>query len=164
MVKNVTATASGGSANYCVYNYSSSSPTMSNVTATASGGSANYGVFNYSSSSPTMSNVTATASGGTHSYGVYNYYSSPTMSNVTATASGGSIASYGVLNYSSSSPKIRRSTMDGTTGGLYTDSTSTATVSQSTIIGGVNAGTGTKTCVACDNGSGTALNGSCTTP
>jgi hypothetical protein len=44
---------------------------MTNVTATASGGSYSYGVYNYSSS-PIMTNVTATASGGSYSYGVSN--------------------------------------------------------------------------------------------
>ena len=189
-VNNVTATASGGTNNCGVYN-ASSSPTMSNVTATASGGSYSYGVYNYNSSSPTMSNVTATVSGGTgENVGVYNYTSSsPTMSNVNATASGGTGQSIGVYNYVSSSPMmtnvtatatatgeelsigvycgssdptiIRRTTMEGDTNGLYITN-ATVTVSQSTIIGGVST-SGTKTCVACDNGTGTALLGDCTT-
>ncbi|WP_394931483.1 hypothetical protein [uncultured Ilumatobacter sp.] len=38
---------------------------MNNVTATATGGTNSYGVYNNSSSSPSMNNVTATATGGT---------------------------------------------------------------------------------------------------
>ncbi len=98
-------------------------------------------------------------SGGNTSYGVYNNSSSPVMTHVTATATEGG-SSYGVLNYGNSNPKIRHSAMEGGTYGLYTNTGCTSTVSQSTIIGGVG-GTGTKTCVACDNGSGTALNESC---
>lgn len=161
VIRHVTATASGGTYNYGVRN-SGSSPTMNNVTATASGETYNRGVYNSTSSSPTMTNVTASASGGTDSCGVYNVSSScPTMTNVTATASGGSSENYGVYNSSSSSPLIRRSTLEGEDYGLYSNS-ATATVSQSTIKNGASTySTGTNTCVACDNGSGVALNSDC---
>lgn len=47
----VTATATGGTnGNIGVYNYNNSSPVMTNVTATASGASYSYGVYNDSSS------------------------------------------------------------------------------------------------------------------
>jgi len=101
-----------------------------------------------------MTDVTATASLGIFHYGVYNNSSSPTMTDVTAKASGGAYYDRGVYN-ASSSPLIKRSTMDGDLDGLYADGDSTATVSQSTIVGGVG-GDGGKTCVACDNGSGAA--------
>jgi len=180
-VSNVTTTASGaGSVKYGVYNSNYSSPTMTSVTVTASGGGGSFGVYNsYSSpamtdvtvtavagssygvynesSSPTMTKVTATASGPS-SYGIYNASSSPTMTDVTATASGAS--SYGIAN-SSSSPIIRRSTMKGDNSSLYTGG-GTATVSQSTLIGRADVvDTGTNKCVACDNGSGTALGANC---
>jgi hypothetical protein len=105
MMSDVTATASGGSDNYGVANRNSSSPTMSDVTATASGGSDNYGVSNSSDSSPIMRDVTASASGSTNNFGVYNNSSSPMMSDVTATASGGS-GNFGVYNFSDSSPNM----------------------------------------------------------
>jgi hypothetical protein len=160
MVTTVTVIASGGSSNECVFNESSSSPTMKGVTAIASGGGNNQGIHNYQSSSPTMTDVTTTAFGGTTNYGVYNdYYSSPKMMGVIATAFGGT-TSYGVYNLDQSHPTIRHTTMSGGTDGLFVSGTSTSIVSQSTIIGGVSAG-GTKTCVACDNGNGTALNASC---
>jgi len=97
---NVTASASGGTTNYGVYN-GSSSPTMTNVTASATGGtnSYNYGVINFTSS-PMMTNVTASASGGIISCGVSNNSSSPTMTNVTASATG--TGSIGIWNVSSS--------------------------------------------------------------
>jgi hypothetical protein len=189
-MNNVTVWAFGGTYSYGVDNINGSFPTMNNVTATASGGTYSYGVHS-SSSIPTMINVTATASGGTYNHGVYNSSSSSTMINVTAAASGGAynygvynnalhpnslypptmmtgvIAkaaagtdSYGVFNTDSANPKIRRSTMDGQSLGLYTAQASTSMVSQSTIIGGAG-GPGTNQCVACDNGTGTALNATC---
>ena len=159
-VSHVTAKASGGTNNYGIFNFNSSWPTMTDVTAKASSGSANCGVYNYDNCSPTMTGVTAKASLGYYSYGVENSNtSSPTMIDMTVTASGWT-DSYGVYNYSSSSPTIRRSTMEGTTYGLYTSGTSsTATLSQSTIIGGASAVSGgTNKCVACDNGDGGTLN------
>ena len=156
----VTAEGYGGTSAIGVYNSHYSWPTMTDVTAKASSGSANCGVYNYDNCSPTMTGVTAKASLGYYSYGVENSNtSSPTMIDMTVTASGWT-DSYGVYNYSSSSPTIRRSTMEGTTYGLYTSGTSsTATLSQSTIIGGASAVSGgTNKCVACDNGDGGTLN------
>jgi hypothetical protein len=92
-MNNVTATAAGGTNNYGVYNVLSSSPSMNNVTATATatGSTLNYGVFN-DSSSPSMNNVTATAAGGTYSYGMYLVaYSSPTIRNSAITGTTNSI-------------------------------------------------------------------------
>jgi hypothetical protein len=185
-VNNVTAKASGGtSANVGVYNFQSSSPVMTLVNVVVSGGAGatnngvlnnyysspvmtlvnvvvtggteTYGVINVLYSSPVMTDIHIIASGGTSNYGVSNNsISSPVMTNVHALAFGGT-KSYGVWNDSSSSPMIRRSTMNGGTNGLFTDTYGTATVSQSTILNGVS-GSGTKSCVACDNGSGGALN------
>jgi hypothetical protein len=75
-----TGESAPGSLRAVVFNASNSSPTMTNVTATASGGSFSYGVFN-SNSNPTMTDVTATASGGSSAnYGVWNQNnSSPTI-------------------------------------------------------------------------------------
>ena len=109
-----------------------------------------------------LSSLTAENTGGsTHSIALFNSGASPIVKDVTATASGGSSINYGVYNYYSF-PKIRRSTMDGIGGGLRTYGTSTATLSQSTIIGGAETVSGgTNTCVACDDGSGGELNGTC---
>jgi hypothetical protein len=107
-----------------------------------------------------MNNVTAMASGGKYSYGIRNLeYSSPTMTDVTATASGAANGSYGVSSSMYSSPKIRRASMDGGTYGLYTGTLSGSMVSQSTIIGGAYGDA--NYCVACDNGTGKALDGNC---
>jgi len=152
----VIATASGGTYNFGVYN-ENSSPTMTDVTATASGGTYSYGVYHLYSSSSTMIGGTATASGGTNNHGVSNWYSSPTMIRGTARASGGT-SSVGVMNYMSSI-KISRSTIQGDTECLIGYSGSSTTVSQSTLIGTVD-NSGNK-CVACDNGSGTALGADC---
>ena len=178
----LNATASGGTENQGVYN-SFSSCNMIDVTASASGGDKSHGVHNHRSS-PTMIRVTATASAGTRSYAVYNYYSDAIMTDFTATASDGEynravynensspiiteltasalggINAYGVYNWPYSSPTIRRSTMKAPTGGLYMNDDTSAKVSQSTIIGGVS-GPGTKTCVACDDGNGNALDANC---
>ena len=138
-VRHLTVESDGTGQTYAVafYNYDSS-PAMSNVTATASGGTTNYGVYNYSSSSPTMDNVTATASGGTtYNYGVRNSSSSPTMNNVTATASGGT-SNYGVYN-SSSSPTIRDSVLTGDTNSVYR-SGGTVKVANSQLVGPLSSG------------------------
>jgi hypothetical protein len=187
-VANVTAAASGGTYCYGVFVYWSSSPMMTNITATASGGTTNVGFYNYYSSS-TMTNVTVAASGGTNSYGVRNASSSPVMTNVNATASGAGDSCYGVYNDDSSPvmdhviatasgavmgrndgvfnlnythSKIRHSVMKGTNSGLYTDSSSSCTVSQSTIMIRI-AGSldGAMTCIACDNSEGLALDKDC---
>lgn len=153
---NVTATSSKATYTCGIHNNYGSYPVMTDINVRASGGAETYGVFNGNNSGPTMTNVTALAFLGTENYGVRNEDSSPTMTNVTATASG--TVSAGVYNYQSS-PRIRRSTMQGDTAGLYSVG-GTTRVSQSSIIGGVN-GTGTKKCVASDNGYGEALNASC---
>jgi hypothetical protein len=161
----VTAEAHWGTTSMGVYNSISSCPslqTMTDVIATAMGVTTSYGIQNYYAS-PLMTGVSATASSGEdENYGVINSASSPTMNNVTATGSGGG-ASYGVYNYNYSQPAIRRSTIVGNNAGLYADDTSTARVSQSTIISDVG-GAGTKTCVACDDGNGAALNANCSAP
>jgi hypothetical protein len=126
----VTATASGGTNNYGVYN--GGSPTMISLTATASGGTNSYGVYNVGS--PTMISVTATASEGTNNHGVYNFNSSLTMNNVTAAASGGT-NSYGVYN-ASGSPTMRSVTATASGGtnnhGVYNFS-SWPTIQNSTV-------------------------------
>ena len=153
---NAVVSGGAGTSNNGILNNSYSSPVMTLVNAVVTGGTETFGVSNVFYSSPVMTDIHIIASGGTSNYGVYNQGSSPIMTNVHAVASGGS-KSYGTQNTSSSSPVIRRSTMNGGTDGLFTDTDSTTTVSQSTIINGVS-GSGTKSCVACDNGSGGALN------
>ena len=85
---NVTATATGGTYSYGVYN-TSSSPSMMNVTATATGGTDSYGVGNYSSSSPSVRSSSITGD-----YSIYNSVTSSaqvadTMLDGTVTAGGG---------------------------------------------------------------------------
>ena len=108
-----------------------------------------------------MNNVTATATGGTNSYGVVNSSSpSPTMNNVTATATGGTNSSYGVYNDLVSSPKIRNSSITGTTNSIFNDSSS-AQVADTMLDGPVTAGNGL-TCVGVHNDF-VALDGDCLT-
>ncbi|EFO81371.1 hypothetical protein OSCT_0770 [Oscillochloris trichoides DG-6] len=141
LISNVTLTASGGDAkNIGIYN-NASSPPISNVTITASGGTNNYGIVNFSSSSPPISNVTVTVSGGTENYGIFNFYSSPSISNVTATASGGT-NNYGIVN-ESSSPTIRDSVLSGSTYSVYNNG-GTSKVAYSMLDGPHSSGT---TCI-----------------
>ncbi len=82
-----------------------------------------------------MTGVTAAASGGTYSYGVFNYYSNL---------------------------KTRHTAMDGGTAGLFTSTSGTAPISQSTIINGVGVnGTRTNQSVSWDSGCGAALMTNC---
>ncbi len=112
------------------------------MTATASGGTNNYGVYNYFSSSPTMTNVTATASGGTYSYGVCNIISSsPAMTDVTATGSGGTY-NYGVYNNNSSTAKIDHSVITGSTYTVYVSTSSAAYIVNTRLDGGAVGGSG----------------------
>ena len=155
MVKNVVAKATGGESSYGVRNHHSS-PTLTGVTATGHGQTIGQGVHNYYYSHPAMTNVNADG-WGTNSCGIYNLsHSSPTMTGVTAMGGlGGN--SYGIYSLSVSCPTIRRSTIAGGIYAVYIAGDCTAMISQSTIVGRVN---GSK-CVACDNASGNALDGSC---
>ena len=153
----VTATATGSTGNYGVYN-TSSSPSMNNVTATTTGGTTGFGVYNFDSSSPSMNNVTATATDGIGNYGVYNTSSSPSMNNVTATgekiANSSLSTAFGVYNSDSfspvisssspvisSSPSIRNSSITGSTASISNVGTSNAKVAD-TALGGAVAGNG----------------------
>ena len=141
----VSASASGGTGSYGVYNYDSSSPTMTDVSASASGETYSYGVVNFSSSSPTMTDVSASASGGTQSYGVYNDdFSSPIINNSVIRASDGTGYNRGIYN-SASSPIINNSVIRAS-GGLSTygidntasSGTYTVLVNNSQVSGGTN--------------------------
>jgi hypothetical protein len=159
-LQQVLATATGGTVNNIgVCSYDHSSPIMTGVNVIASGGIANAGIYNYSFSSPIMTDVNIVVSTGTSlNHGVDNQdHSSPIMTGVNTIVSGGT-TNYGITNTDSSSPQIRRSSIAGATDGLHNIS-ATATISQSTIFNGVS-GTGF-TCVACDNGVGTALGAAC---
>lgn len=159
-LQQVSVTVSGGFVNYGIVN-TNSSPIMTGVNTDVSGGMGSVGVENDTNSSPTMTGVNTAVSGGeTSNVGIANYdNSSPIMTEVNTVASGGT-NNFGVYNGYNSSPRIRRSTLSGATNGLANSgSSSTATISQSTIINGVF---GTVfTCVACDNGSGIALSSAC---
>ena len=82
---------------------------MNNVTATATGGTRSYGVYNSQSSSPSMSNVTATATGGTNNSGVYNYSSSsPSVRSSSFTGD-----DYSIYNDGTSSAQVADTMLDG---------------------------------------------------
>jgi len=122
---------------------------MTNVTASASGGTYNYGVFN-ESSSPTMTNVSvsASASGGAFSFGVYNARSSPTINNSVISASGGT-GNYGIVNVAGSGSYtvlVNNSQISGSTRTIYNDPSFTTRVGASQLDGGAVAGGGTVTC------------------
>ena len=142
------------------------SPTMNNVTIKATGNSYSCGVSSTGSiSSPTMINSSVTASGeaeAEHVYGIrIEEWASFHMSNVSVSASGG-VINYGLFSSYNSLSTIRRSTLSGDTYGLIQNGNDfgRSTVSQSTITNGVGGG-GRKSCVACDDGSGSALSNDC---
>ena len=182
-MNNVTATATGGTNNYGVRNVSSS-PTMNNVTATATGGDFSYGVVN-TSSSPTMNNVTATATDGTHQLRRVQRFvvaddeqcdrhrhrrHQQLRRGQRFVVSDDEQRDrhrhrrqqpdYGVYNISSS-PKIRNSSITGTTSSVFNDE-STAQVAD-TALGGAVVGSGF-TCVGVYDTDFVAANGSCVTP
>ncbi len=123
----------------------SASPGLTHVTAESIGlgGSWHIGVYNYHSSSPTMTNVTATGSGGSSSIGVVvSRSSSPTMTNVTATGSGGSL-NEGVSISDFSSPTIKHSTLRGSTYSLFQANGAAAKVALTQLVGPVQNHTNT---------------------
>lgn len=61
----------GSGVSIALYN-NGASPVVQNVSATATGGTFNYGVYNEYSSAPTLTEVTTKASGGNYNYGVFN--------------------------------------------------------------------------------------------
>jgi hypothetical protein len=87
-LNSVTVEASGGIANYGVYNCNGAAPSMTHLRVLAAGRRCNIGVYN-DGASPTMQDVHVVAAGGHVGYGIYNHDSaSPTMTRVRATAAG----------------------------------------------------------------------------
>jgi hypothetical protein len=166
-LQQVLTTVSGGSNfTFGVYNTDHSSPIMTDVNVivqgSVDGNGFNFGVLNQDYSSPIMTRVNTVAQGGIFNYGVNNTdHSSPIMTDVNTAAPGGgsTYKNYGVFNCIFSSPQIRRSTLAGYNNGLVHDDSVTTTISQSTILNGVSGGG--YTCVACDNGAGSALSPAC---
>ena len=183
-LENVSIFVQGATKNYGIYN--SSNVKMANIFIKVSGGTHGYGIVNtpfYNpilngviisvvdtenakgilnrTASPTISDVEIEATGSSSSYGIYNTdRSTSVMSNITAFALG-SANSYGIFDSSESSSKIRRSTLSGETYGFNSSSDANPTIiSQSTIENGTG-GLGSKSCVACDNGSGSELTPGC---
>ena len=136
-MSHVTATASGGTNSYAVYN-KSCSPQMIQVASIASDGDSNQGIRN-ESASPEMTDITAKASGGSYSRAIYNTNSSPEVTNAIATASGATIQNIGVRNTDSSSPTIRNSVLTGTTYSVYRSS-GTPKVANSQLDGPLSSG------------------------
>lgn len=169
-ISNVTITVKNGETNQGVYN-TGSSPTLTNVTIFVSGPTSTYGwnkgIFN-NTSDATIVNSNISVSGNLSSYGnigIDNYDSSPVVTNVNASASGGTLnfgmVNDGIFSYVSA-PVIRHSTIEGTTIGInMTDLESSATISQTSVIGGVT-GPGTSSCVNSDNGVDKELDANCT--
>ena len=165
-LEGVSAEASGGTFSVGIDIHSGE---LKRVNAKASGTDQNMGIRSYFGSALTITEVVATASGGAESYGIYffNVYPRAEMTQVTATASGGTEKNFGVYQgITMYWPPliIRRSTVSGTTNGVYVENFSdydvgTAKVSQSTIIGSV--GGRPMECVACDDGAGGALGADC---
>ena len=160
----VNASAGFGHQNIGIANYNAPSVQMNRVVARAIGGSysLNDGILN-SHSQPVMFDVTAEAEGGMTNCGVRNRYSSPYMREVTVKAWDGS-NNYGIYNEGGTcAPIIQRSSVTGSTYGIYAiNSSGTTLFSQSAISGGSSvSGSAHIKCVACDDGNGNALNNAC---
>ena len=150
MIVNANVYASGGTLSIGFDMDNNSSPIMNNVTIIASGVETSHALHIKNESSPVISNVRATALNATNdNFAVYIISASwPVITNIIADASGG-VNNYGVFNktYSISGGTIRidHSTIKGTTGSIYVDSTFTALVGNTRMEGSVN-GSGTTTC------------------
>ncbi len=177
----ITAKAFGGTENYGIYNTLFSDVSMKDVTAVAATGHRNTGIFNEESTvvmmqvtakadgdnlsynngiwniscSPEMSLVTAFASDGIGNCGIRNDHASPTLSQVYAKGWGGA-NNYGIFNQSAGcSPRIRRSTLIGSTYAIISlEGPGTTLSTQSTIVGGSYvSGSATVQCIFCDDNS-----------
>ena len=82
-------------------------PRLTNLTAEASGGIANYGVYNCKGAAPSMTHMRVLAAGRRCNIGVYNDGASPAMQDMQATAAGGHVG-YGVYNRDGASPMLTR--------------------------------------------------------
>jgi len=101
----LTAEASGGLANYGVYNCNGTAPAMTHVCALAAGHRCNIGVYN-DGAAPVMTHVSATVAGGHVSYGIYNCDgAAPIMTHVRATAAGGD-RNFGIYNEQDTWPTL----------------------------------------------------------
>jgi len=143
-----------------VWNSLGSTLVLLDVTASASGGTNSYGVYN-DYCSPVVTNLRATASGGTNNYGVWNESSSLTVHNSVISASGGT--NDGLHNVATSGTYIiiiNSSQISASTSTIYQDSHYTTQVGASQLAGGGAFG-GTYICAASYNGNFTLLDNTC---
>lgn len=158
-----------------LYN-NNSDPILKQVTAVAEGKfNRNTGIYNTLGSDPYLDDVVVRVNGfdggsGSINIGILNDENSkPVLRGATVDAKGSNIQ-YAVAVEDGSEVTIRRSTLraaanqGGTTSGLHLKGSGKATVSQSTLIGGVTleGGASSPGCVAVDDGDGTALGSDCT--
>ncbi|MEI6046904.1 MAG: hypothetical protein WCS37_21355 [Chloroflexota bacterium] len=133
----VTASASGGTNSYGLYNYFGTF-TVQESTFSASGGTNSSGLYN-NLGIFTVQNSTFSASGGTNSFGLYNTSGTATVQNSTFSASTG-ITNTGFYNYNLATAVVQNSTFSASGGtnsfGFQNDGTSTVRNSTLTASGG----------------------------
>jgi hypothetical protein len=124
-----------------MYNFSSSSPTLTNVTFSDNSAFTGGGMWNGASSSPTLTNVTFSGnSAGFSGGGMYNTSSSPTLTNVTFSGNSAVVFGGGMYN-AFSSPALSNCILFGDSGGEFRNDKGSATVNYSDVQGGYS-GTG----------------------
>ncbi len=121
-----------------MYNYNSSSPTVTNCTF--SGNTADYGggMYNWDNSNPMVTNCTFTGNSASAGSGMLNNSSSPTVTNCTF--SGNTAESGGGMYNNYSSPTVTNCTFSGNQaaekgGGMYNRDGSSSTVTNCTFSG-----------------------------
>ncbi len=154
-LSNLSVINTGGAATYAraILN-DGKSPSIHDLTASSSGTDYSAGIYNHFNAAPRITDSHFSSSANISANGIWNNLATVELVNVTAVSTGAS--GYGVADFNGSDTIIRRSTLEGGTAGLYTASSSTTYVSQSTVIGGVQS-LGTTLCVASDDGAGAAL-------
>ena len=164
IITDVNASCQGGLTNEAI-SILHSSAIINRVYASASGNSSqrNSGVVSGYSNTE-LNDVRVSADDGIENDGLYNYYTTVQMTQVQAIGKGGT-KNYGMSNIMGGCYlNIRRSTVIGETYGVYDSNPDSGKTffSQSTISGGTRVtGSGILSCVACDDGRGNALDGSC---
>ena len=130
----------------------------------ALGTCASYGIYNAAASNPRLTDSTFYGS-GKYGYGIYNDNSGPTLNRVVADAwvneSLGCCSAFGISSRNASHPKIRYSTLLGSSYGLQ-QAGGSARVSYSTIFNLIDTGDGADVkCIYSDNGMGSRLDVGC---
>jgi hypothetical protein len=156
--------ASGPARNTAIHNAGANTkPFMKNVDATATGGTRTIGSASYYSAAPAMTGCTFTASGGSaRNWGVYTALDATAhLTNVIARGFNGGSPIGLLVASDGGTAQIRQSLLSGSEKSIRNDSTSTVQIAATQLKGPVG---GSLACAQCYNGAYSEVNASCSVP